>query len=302
MRVPKCNMEMFLAVVAAVESRTKLEAAKKLNLTISALEKRLRSASNLLHAPLFYPYGNRLLPTDDALTFYPIAQRTIEDALLAEQSTEAHVLLKSNHLLIGHSSQLVPRLLEMIRGLTIPGNTDARIEHRPGLTPAIVKGVLDGTLHAGFGYLPLTAPELLIWTVLDEPLAVCLPATHPLATHSVIYAQDLQGQPVIALGREQFPRLHEEIEEYLSSVGIQMTVVADTLTPAETLVSVQQQVGLCFMTRSAGGSHKGVIVRPLWNQALRRRSGFFVREDNRSPLLLELSGIVLDRAGQLSRR
>jgi hypothetical protein len=40
-------------------------------------------------------------------------------------------------------------------------------------------------------------------------------------------------------------------------------------------------------------------VRALWTRALRRYSAFFHREDNRSPILTELSRIVLEQSKQL---
>lgn len=45
MRLPDCSLDVFVTLVAVAESRTKPEAAAKLNITVSALEKRLRAMS-----------------------------------------------------------------------------------------------------------------------------------------------------------------------------------------------------------------------------------------------------------------
>ena len=112
--------------------------------------------------------------------FYPEAVKTLEHALLAEDKTHAHLLLRANHLLIGHSTYLAPKLLAIIRQLEFDPPSPVHIEHRSGFTADIVRRVLDGTLHAGFRHFPIQHPDLLsgcaCWKKLS--LYACLATIH----------------------------------------------------------------------------------------------------------------------------
>ncbi len=301
MRVPSCTMDMLVAVIVAANSQTKAEAAVKLGISISALEKRLRAAGTVVGADLIRYGAGRTVLTEEGRIFYAQALRSVELALLAEESTRAHMALKMNQLMVGHSTYLAPSLLTMIQRLKLVEHPFVQLRHTTGLTAAIAQSVIEGKLHAGFGFLPLSSPELSIWKIWDEPLVACIPASHPLSSRSVLRAQDLHEQPFVAVAREAIPALHQEIEKYLGSLAVTLHITADAYTPTEALVLVEQRIGLCLLARSSAMARRGVVVRPLSAQVLVRHSGFFVREDNRNPLVLELSSIVLKQTAGLRR-
>ena len=70
------------------------------------------------------------------------------------------------------------------------------------LTHQVVASVLQGDLNIGFGYLPLHEPDLFAQQLMEEPLMVCLPAGHPLGTKRAIEPAELDGEPLIAVGRK----------------------------------------------------------------------------------------------------
>ena len=294
-------MDVLVALVAAAESKTKPEAASKLRLSISALDKRFKAASSLYGVPLVHQSESELRLTEEGRIFYTSAARSVEFASLAEENTRTHLLLKMNHILVGHSSYLAPEVLAMVHGLRFEGHPRVRVNHRAGLTASIARSVRDGEMIAGFGFLPLVAPELTVRQVWDEPLAVCIPSSHSVANRSIVRPEDLDGQAFIAVGRDPVPGMHEEMEEYFNSMGVQLNIVADAFAPMEALNLVEQQVGMCILSRSSAMPHRGVTVRPLWTRALRRSSAFFHREDNRSTMVAELSRMVLGRANELGR-
>lgn len=301
MRVPDCSMDVLVALVAAAESKTKAEAAGKLRLSISALDKRFKSASSLFGAPLVQQSDSEIRLTEEGEIFYTSAVRSVEFASLAEQNTRTHLLLKMNHVLVGHSSYLAPGVLALVHGLRFEEHPRVRVNHRAGLTGSIARSVRDGEMLAGFGFLPLKAPELVIRKVWEEPLMVCIPASDSMASRSIIRAEDLDGRPFIAVSRDPMPGMHEEMEDHLSAMGVRLKIVADAFAATEALNLVEQQVGMCILSQSSAMPRRGVMIRPLWTQALRRQSAFFYREDNRSPMVSELSRMVLEQARELGR-
>jgi DNA-binding transcriptional LysR family regulator len=294
-------MDLLVTLVAAGESRTKAEAAEKLNISVSALEKRMRTLTLAYGVPLVELNNDELRLTEEGKVFYPSASRSVEYASLAEEMVRAHLLLKTNHILVGHSSYIPSPLLGLVHGLKFDSFPRVRVHHRADLTRSIARGVCSGEMIAGFGFLPLVAPELVIRRLWDEPLVVCIPSPHPIAKRSVIRPEDLDRHAFIAVSRGPMPGMHDEIEDYFRQMGVALDVVSDAFAPTEALNLVEQEVGICILSQSSAVQRRGVTVRPLWTQVLRRHSAFFYREDNRSDLMNELSRMVLDRASLLVR-
>ena len=295
-------MDVLVALVAAAESKTKAEAAGKLRLSISALDKRFKSASSLFGAPLVQQSDNEIRLTEEGEIFYASAVKSVEFASLAEQNTRTHLLLKMNHVLVGHSSYLPSSVLAMVHGLRFEVYPRVLVKHRADLTGTIARSVRDGEMIAGFGFLPLIAPELIIRKIFEEPLMVCIPSSHSVAGRTIVRAEDLDGAAFIAVSRDPMPGMHKEMEDHLNAMGVRLKIVADAFAPTEALNLVEQQVGMCILSQSAAMPRRGVTVRPLWTQALKRQSAFFYREDNRSALVTELSKIVLEQSRMLSHR
>jgi DNA-binding transcriptional LysR family regulator len=120
MRVPDCSLDLLVALVAAAESKTKAEAAGKLKISISALDKRFKTASVLYGTPLIQQSDRVVELTEEGQVLYPSALRSVAFASLAEESLRTHLLLKTHHILIGHSSYLAPDLLALIHRLKMP--------------------------------------------------------------------------------------------------------------------------------------------------------------------------------------
>lgn len=166
----------------------------------------------------------------------------------------------------------------------------------------LVKKVLAGTLHAGFGFLPVSHPELLVRQLYEEPLVACLPANHALAARHSVNIQELIRSPWIAVAREPFPSAHEEIERCLHGYGIELQVVADAYSPWEAEAYVEHKLGLCLLARSSAVARPGVAIKPISMRTLVRKSGVFIREDNHDPLLRRFVDVSLQMTEPLRRK
>jgi DNA-binding transcriptional LysR family regulator len=146
--------------------------------------------------------------------------------------------------------------------------------------------------------LPISEPELISNVLHEEPVVVCMPASHPLAAKPSIRPMDMDGEPIIAVARDSLPAFHREIEEFFAGFGISLHVVADAFGPPEAVILVEHKMGLCFISSSAI-SKPAVVGKPLTPRTLMRKSGLFVREDNRHPTLKEYVEKVLQDLGRL---
>jgi DNA-binding transcriptional LysR family regulator len=293
MRRPKVKLDSLVAIITVAEKRDVDLAASEMGLTASAVRKQIDAVEAILGIGLFEGKKGNLAPTEDGETFLADARIAVERAILAEEKALALQALKHHRLRIGHSTYLPPRMIALINGMKLEETSLTRIEHVSGLTMDIVRRVFEGSLHAGLGFLPIEQPELLVHPIHEEPLVVSIPSGHKLAARSVIYPHDLDGEPIIALAREHLPQLHQEIEEHFSGFGITLNIVVDAFAPPEALNYVSQKIGICLLASTDITARHGIVVRPLSTRILMRRSGVFLREDNRSPLLQKLVESVL---------
>jgi DNA-binding transcriptional LysR family regulator len=287
-RVPQITIDMMVAVIALAHKKTFEKAAEEIGtIESSAVFKRVQAVNRLFGAPLFFNSAEGMVLTEAGETFYIDAVRAVEQTLLAEERVAAQLNLEKGRLRIGHSTYLPPKLLASVLKLRLDRSPAIQIEHLSGLTDDIAKCVVDGELHAGFGYLPVNRPALLSRVLWEEPLEVFMAASHRLALRHGIRAADLRDEPVIAVARRTMPWLYQEIDEFFNGFGVGLHVVADALGPPEALTMTEQKVGICLLGASAS-SRAGVMPRPITPRILTRKSGIFVREDNRHPVVKEL--------------
>jgi DNA-binding transcriptional LysR family regulator len=284
MRIPRITIDMMVAVVALAQKKTMEQAGKDLGLSPSAVYKRVQAASAVLGSPLFLRTENGMALTEAGKRFYPDAVRALEETLLAEDKALSLLELESGHLIVGHSTYLPPRILASILKLRLDDILSFHIEHIPLLTSTAVQRVVDGTIHAGFGYLPVSQPELISYALFEEPVVVCMPSKHPLAAKPSIRPQDIDGEPIIAVGREPLPAMHREIEEFFAGFGVSLRIAADAFGPPEAVTMVEHNMGICILGASAV-LKLSVVGKPLTPRKLLRKYGLFVREDNRHPTL-----------------
>ncbi|MGH9617049.1 MAG: LysR substrate-binding domain-containing protein, partial [Acidobacteriaceae bacterium] len=275
------SMETLIAVVNKAEKRSLGRSGKEVGLSASAISKRIRAADQTVGAKIFHVTEAGFSLTRHGETFYAEAVQALEHACLAEEKTRAQVMLEQQHLLVGHSTYLASRMLTVLDQLRFEEDPPVHIHHTGGLTRDLVEKVLNGSLHVAFGFLPLSHPELIVHPLYEEPLVVCLPSAHPLAARHTLHVQDLARTPLIAVSREPLPVAHEEIERYCHGFGIQLQIVADAYTPWEAHAYVEHRIGICLLARSSTVTRSGITIKPFATRLLTRKSGMFVREDNR---------------------
>lgn len=299
MRRPKVKLDNLVAFLAVAEKRDIDDAAGELGLSASGVRKQLDAIENTFGIRLFEKIQGRLMLTEDGELFYEDAMKAVEQALLAEEQVYARQTIRNHHLVVGHSTNLPPRLIAAIAQLRIEGDQPVRIEHRSGLTSTTVRKVIDGALHAGFGILPIRSQDLLVRTIYEEPLVVCLPVGHRFTAKPVISPQDFDGEAFIAVSREPWPERHREIEDHCADFGVVLHVVADAYSASEALAYVEHKTGICLLPASSVVGWPGIVAKPLSTHVLARRCGVFIREDSHSPLLQKLIEASLRQTNDL---
>jgi DNA-binding transcriptional LysR family regulator len=302
MRQLNLSMEGLIAVVTVAQEGNLERAGKVLGLGRSAVGKHVGIVEAEVGTPLFDRHGGRWVLNEEGRLFAPKASQSILYARMGLDLVQSHVKLQTNRLFVGYSTFLHPRLIDVIKHIRLEQRNDVRIEYESWLTGGVLNGVLQGELHVGFGFLPVKEPELLVYEVFEEPLVVCLPSNHPLSVKHAIRPEELEGLPMIAVGRRAISSVCGEMEDYFRSLGIELNFVEECFSSNEALHSVAQGSNLCLLIESQARSNAGVVVRSLSDRLFTHKCGVFVRQDHDDATVENFLSIVRQRTDALRNR
>jgi DNA-binding transcriptional LysR family regulator len=294
-------MEGIATVVALAEAGDAVKAAELLSVGPSAVLKRLAKTESALHTILFRKTRHGFVMSQDGRAYYGEAVFALEHAVLAEDKVAASLALRERRLLVGHSTYLPQRLLKLVAQFQAEEIKDISIEHESGLSREIERRVATGLLHAGVGFLPIRHPVLATEVLQEEALVACMPKGHRLAVKPMVRPEDLERVAIIAVARQPFPDLHEEIAEFYRGFGIELQIVAEAFAPTEALLLVEEGIGICFLSQSAASQNRAIVVKPLSSRLLTRKCGVFFREDNRHSALRHFVRALSERLKQAQR-
>ncbi|WP_186207432.1 LysR family transcriptional regulator [Burkholderia gladioli] len=130
-----------------------------------------------------------------------------------------------------------------------------------------LKGLQRGLFDAGFAQTEDSYPDLLSYAVWDDPIAMAIPARHPLLVHKEVELSDVLRYPLILPDRHTLPGTFRQIQQMLDGAnGLQQPdVIAHVVTFDLMLALVSAGYGLGFSTESqlAAYHQTEVVSRPL---------------------------------------
>ncbi len=298
MRPLNVSLEGLIALVTIAQEGSLERGGRTLGLDRSTIGKQIGGLEQAVGTTLFDRWRGRWILNEDGRLLAARAFQAILEIRTGIDLVQSHVRLRTDHLAVGYSTFLSPILIGIIRQVELKRHGDVTIEYESRLTESSVEKVVRGELDAGFGYLPIREPDLLVRKVFEEPLAVCLPEGHKLAAKRSIPPATLEGLPMIAIGRHAVPLRFEETENHFHSLGIELRYVEDCLSSVEALASVARGTGVCLLPVSRARSGDGVIVRPLEDRLLTYKSGVFVRQDTENPSVQDFLEIVMQQTAR----
>lgn len=238
--------------------------AEALHVTPSAISQQLRLLQRSIAVPLTERAGRRVVLTEagqalaraaiEVETALARARHTVTD--FAEQP-DGDVSLAAFH---SAASAFFPLLL---RGLTGPGlpqlalaDEDVPQDRFPALTRDY-----DLVLAHRLDHSPPWPRTVTASTLLREPLDVALPASHPLASKTLLFPHDVADQPWITV-HDGFP-LMSTIEAIASIANRRLDIAHRINDFAVAAEAVAAGGGLALMPRWTAREHPNLVLRPL---------------------------------------
>src|SRR3954470_3195735 len=272
----------YFAVVA--EELHVGHAAARLYISQPALSQQIRALEDQAGLPLFvrHPRGVALTEAGEALLQEARdvldrsdrLEKTVEDLRRGVTATLRIAVPP------GAPSTLLPELVAPLRAR----RPDASVEVCELATPEQIEALHSGALDLGLVREPVDDARLARRSLLVEPLGVCLPAGHALASRDSLTLADLADELFVCFPRAWAPSLHDVLVEELRRLDVEARF-QDSASLGTTQGMVVAGLGLALARRPLLDGVERVVWRPLAGSSIEIRTAAAWRPENRSPLL-----------------
>ncbi|MYQ39865.1 DNA-binding transcriptional regulator, LysR family [Streptomyces sp. LamerLS-316] len=257
--------------VAVAEEEHVGRAAERLHISQSPLSRQIAQLEKNLGLTLFERSQQRIRLTSDGRVFLTEATALLRHASRLENLGRRLGRGEEGGLCVGYvrdamHTGLLPRALRSLN------------EEHPGIHVALY----DLSAHDQFEGLrqrsldialvpqppPQDDPDLRSTLLLDDPLLLALPSTHPLATTDEVRPEDLDGQPWIAVEDTQQHAWRDDFIAACTTTGFTPDIRYEAPEPLTAAGLVASGLGAALIQRSMLPRHRaGITVHELpWLQ------------------------------------
>lgn len=281
------EIEIFRAVM---QNRTLRAAAEVLGVSQPALSKALRHCEDRLGFRLFQRAAGRLVPTAEAQTLLPEADRLHQELQAFKGFARDLGGHRGGLLRLGASSSLavslVPQAVAMLRRERRAARLTAHLLPFRELGEALLARRLD----VGLALTPISLPGLETTVLGSVPCVVLLPQGHRLAAEPALRPALLAGEPEVGFaGWQDFGH---SLDMAFRQEGVERVLAVEIGTTVGAVAMVQEGIGYAivdgFVQR---GLPQGVVARPFLPEV--RREVVLVRSQALG------ASALLDRLGEI---
>ncbi|MBA3988460.1 MAG: transcriptional regulator [Idiomarina sp.] len=239
------TIRMLEAFYAILLTGSATAAAERLGTTQPGVSRLLSAFEDHVGFKLFYREKSRLIPTDEALSM----QKEVEQTL---NSVERLGALAKN---LYHSNSGSLKIVAPVSFMSGPladvvadfmrSHPNVRVSLESRSPESARELVARRTVDCGFIQLPEHHPGIHSEPVIKGHLVCVLPPNHKLAKRKTLSAKDLNGEPLILLGKGRFSR--EQIEHAFRTDGVPARVKIETHTVATACAFAKRGLGIAIV-------------------------------------------------------
>ncbi len=239
-------------------------AAEQLYIRQSTVSQGVRRLEDLLGTELFDRSTRNVTLTSFGQAFLPEARQALAAVTSAFHRGRALAESGSAEIDLGCTPDLQGRMGPALASAQqrSPGT---RITATSMPTPAQLRELRAGTLHAGLCWATNPVGDLDHLVVGGARLGLVVPAGHPWASHRAIGFAEAAGEPLITQPRSLDPGLNEHIRQAMESTGIPWTVIATSSGADNIIAQVLSGYGVAMVLDHSENypSTAGVALLPL---------------------------------------
>ena len=256
------RIRQLQALKAVIDEHTTARAAEMLGITQPSVSNLIASLERDLDIELFKREKGRLLPTPEAKKLSLEASQIIDQLQVFEQRAKYLGKLKAGELKIislpGPALEFIPALMAEF----LEDKPDVRIylQIRPAIE--VQNWVAEGYVDIGITEQPLDIHKL-DYELISLRCVCIVPSNHRLADKEVLTAQDLDGEPFIAL--EPHHRSYSKLVSAFSEANANLNVRANVqlFLPACVLVAQGAGVSIVDPITASLNAHRDIKIIPF---------------------------------------
>lgn len=206
------QVRYFQAIAEAGSFR---RAAERLGVTQPTLTVQIAALEETLSTSLFERQRNGVVLTPVARDLLPRARRIGEE--LKEFAEQAQGVSGQSTYRLGVTPTLGPYILPRVLPFIHQQFEDLRLYVREAIPAQLTVDLKSAAHDVILTTLPIQGDELEVTPLFRESLMLAMPLEHPLATKSVITAQDLVGEAVLTIDEQHL--YHRQVSALCESLG-----------------------------------------------------------------------------------
>ncbi len=253
--------------VAVAQELNFTRAAEKLHTSQPSLSSQIRDLEQCVGVSLLERDKRKVTLTTAGECFLTDALAILDQAEQAKARARNAALL-GNHLVIGFVPSAEVNLLPKVMPLLRLRQPETQIELVSLITTQQEEKLRSGELDVGLMRHPIYNPEIDYLELFHEPLAVVMPATHPLARERKISAAQLNGVEFISTDPAYSGALASIVDKWLTDQQCQPKIVQMATNILVTMNLVGMGLGVSLIPGYMQSFNTGqVVFRPLADDA-----------------------------------
>lgn len=282
--------------ITVAETLNFSRASERLHIAQPPLSQQIRALEDELGVQLFDRKKRPLQLTDVGVVFLEearLALAQVERAVIAAQRASRGEV---GRLALGFNSVIANSvLLEILRTFRYRFPEVELVLHELASYQQ-VQDLHNRQIDVGFVYLPNINDEALSFmSLLQEPLVIVLPETHPLSAQTQIQLQDLKDERFVLPKPNLLPGLYSQIINLCQQVGFFPKVAHEAVWMLTVLSLVASGAGIALLPATAQNlHHAGVVYRTIQGQTATLQMAVVWRRNDSSTVLQKFLEIARD--------
>jgi len=182
--------------IAVAEHGSIRLASERLNISQSAISRRIQALEMEIGAPLFERHSKGVVLTRHGAILLASVKDVVADDLELSEEMEAIRQARTGHVRIAAIESVLPNLLPNILDQYLQSNPNITFDITIASSSTIVSMMRNGDADIGVTFSPARHPELRSHFKSSEPLLAVFPAAHPLAAKSIVTVADVLEFPI----------------------------------------------------------------------------------------------------------
>jgi DNA-binding transcriptional LysR family regulator len=274
------HLRYFVAVAEELHFR---RAADRLHMSQPPLSQQIRALEEELGVTLLERTQRRVTLTAAGAAYYERAREILDAVEDASRLVKRVNRGEVGRLAVGFVGSAMYSLVPEALGAFAARYGEVDLHLRELTTAAQLRQLESGQIDVGFIRPASDRPGLAFETVEREPVVVALPESHPLAQGRVVDLEQLAGETLVLLGREDSPGVRDSLAGATELVRGDVQEVREMQT---VIALVRAGVGISLVPGSVRAlAREGVVYRELPADGPTVELAMAWRAEDRSPVL-----------------